>query len=218
MIDCTAEMKNDRKVGRPAKDDISGSFDMRRTILQASKPLFIDSPYEKVSMRKVAKLSGVSPALVSYYFINKEGVYEAFLHELAQEQRKIFIDYKISQPGNIFETVFNTHCYLINKEPGVIKLVFRSFLTDNTFEKDMIHKFLIEPSVKFLRSILTHNNSHQESFFDGFLPGLMFTTALWQFVDPESREKLFSETFEEDMRKSIASMATDFLPQSSKKK
>lgn len=210
MIECTPEIKNDRKVGRPLKNSHDDSLDMRHKILQTSKRIFFKLAFEKVSMRMIAKHSDVSPALVAYYFISKEGLYEAVLNDIVEGQKRALYDFKLVPKNNAFETILDAHLYLIKKDPGVQKIIFRGFLSENIYEKQMIHEFLMEPSKKFISQLIDIKCAEQGAAFVGFMPGLVFTTALWQCLDLENRDKVFPGSFEEDMKKSVESIGHSF--------
>lgn len=47
----------------------------RKKILKVTTDLFSQLPYNKVTIRKIAQNSNVSPSLVLYYFVSKEDLY-----------------------------------------------------------------------------------------------------------------------------------------------
>ncbi|MZD04748.1 TetR family transcriptional regulator [Streptomyces sp. SID5785] len=63
-----------RRRGRPAGSEASGA---RERILGAARDEFAARGYEKTSVRGIAKVAGVDPALVHHYFGTKEQVFGA---------------------------------------------------------------------------------------------------------------------------------------------
>ena len=199
-----------RRVGRPFKNDLVDNVDKRKLILKKSRQLFLDLPYEKVSIRKIAKASNVSPGLICYYFINKEGVFAAFLEDMALEQQDRFFEYNPSTHGNNMTSLMDAHLALMRQEPNVVKLFYKAFATDNESERSMIIDHFIRPNDEFIKSKLHPKKSKQEAMYAGFMPGLMFTSALMQCLDEENRDKIFPLNFEMDLRRSIHNMNCDF--------
>lgn len=69
--------------GRRPGGGVSG----RGALLAAAQKLFARSGFAGASLREVAREAGVAPALVCQLFGSKEGLYDALLDHLAEEQR-----------------------------------------------------------------------------------------------------------------------------------
>ncbi|MDK2777351.1 MAG: TetR/AcrR family transcriptional regulator [Pseudomonadota bacterium] len=78
--------------GRPR-----GESDNRQQLLQAARQLFTRLPYQRVSVRMVAREAGVDPALVRYYFGSKGGLLETMLRETIAPAVQAF-RHALSQP------------------------------------------------------------------------------------------------------------------------
>ncbi|MET7934855.1 TetR family transcriptional regulator [Streptomyces sp. NPDC005322] len=50
----------------------------------AARELFSELGYEGTTIRAIARRAGVDPALVHYFFVNKERVFEAVVHDATQ--------------------------------------------------------------------------------------------------------------------------------------
>lgn len=73
-----------RRPGRPASDPKTAAG-VREALLDAAEGLFGTRGYAAVSVREVARRAGVTPAMVHYYFGDKNGLYQAmFDHLLAK--------------------------------------------------------------------------------------------------------------------------------------
>jgi len=58
-----------------------GETQSRQAILQSARDLFAEQGYAGTTVRAIARSAGVDPALVHYFFANKEGVYEAVVQD-----------------------------------------------------------------------------------------------------------------------------------------
>lgn len=65
--------------GRPPSE---ATRDVRLELLRAARDLFLDRSYREVSLRELAAAVGVSPAMVRYYFGDKQGLYVAMLRDV----------------------------------------------------------------------------------------------------------------------------------------
>src|SRR5215472_2520174 len=69
------------KAGRPpAERDLA----VRQQLLASARALFAKHGYDAVSIRTLAEAAQVNPAMISYYFDNKQGLYEAMLADTFQ--------------------------------------------------------------------------------------------------------------------------------------
>lgn len=57
---------------------------MRQQLLAAARSLFAKHGYDAVSTRALAEAAQVNPAMISYYFDGKQGLYEAMLADTFQ--------------------------------------------------------------------------------------------------------------------------------------
>lgn len=80
--DAAPRAKAPRRGRRPG-GEVSG----RGALLAAAQKLFSRSGFAGASLREVAREAEVAPALVCQLFGSKEGLYDALLDHLAQEQR-----------------------------------------------------------------------------------------------------------------------------------
>ena len=69
------------KAGRPpAERDVA----VRQQLLSAARNLFAKHGYDAVSTRALAEAAQVNPAMINYYFDNKQGLYEAVIADTVQ--------------------------------------------------------------------------------------------------------------------------------------
>ena len=77
---------NAARRSRPTREPAKGPEAKRRLILDAARSLFIREGYENVSLRRIARRTGYSPAALYRYFESKD----AILRELRREGRELF--------------------------------------------------------------------------------------------------------------------------------
>lgn len=68
----------EKTIGRPKK---SFQTDIRQRLFDAAKELFGQNGYESVSTRQIAQAANTTPAMIRYYFANKQGLYFCILTE-----------------------------------------------------------------------------------------------------------------------------------------
>jgi AcrR family transcriptional regulator len=66
-----------RRVGRPRSGE--GAEDLRRRLVEVARGLFTRRGFGEVGIREIAREAGVTPGMISYYFGDKQGLYEAML-------------------------------------------------------------------------------------------------------------------------------------------
>ncbi|NYE96695.1 AcrR family transcriptional regulator [Psychromicrobium silvestre] len=70
-------MSTANSLGNSKRGRRRGSEDTRELILTAARGLFAESGFDAVSIRQIARLAGVDPALIHHYFSSKDELFEA---------------------------------------------------------------------------------------------------------------------------------------------
>ncbi len=90
-------------VGRPRKMD--GASVTPDRILDAAEDLFSKRGFDGVTMREVAELANVDPALSHYYFATKQGLFDAVLERRAElvfsERMEVFDQYEATHGDKV---------------------------------------------------------------------------------------------------------------------
>lgn len=68
-----------QKKSQPGRPAGRNADQVRRALLDAASQLFLRYEFKAVSVRKIAALAGVNPAMVHYYFGDKQGLYLAMV-------------------------------------------------------------------------------------------------------------------------------------------
>ena len=72
-----AATRQKRSPGRPP----AGAADLRQSLLDAARRLFLAKGFGNVGTRELAREAGVSPAMIPYYFGDKKGLYDALIED-----------------------------------------------------------------------------------------------------------------------------------------
>ena len=83
-----------RPRGRPAE---AAEEDVRAALMTAARQLFLKYGFAKVTARQIAAVAGTTPAMIHYYFDNKDGLFRAMLEEAVEPLRHLLAD--VLRPG-----------------------------------------------------------------------------------------------------------------------
>lgn len=75
-----------RGPGRPRKSEADPA--MRERLLKLAEQMFAEQGYDGVSLRDLADKAGLTPAMIHYYFQNKDGLYSAMLEDVTSRLLK----------------------------------------------------------------------------------------------------------------------------------
>ncbi len=73
--------KDTEKKTSPGRPDAASSTDVRSGILETAEDFFATKGYAATSVREIAERAGVNPAMIHYYFGNKESLLKAVLEK-----------------------------------------------------------------------------------------------------------------------------------------
>jgi TetR/AcrR family transcriptional regulator len=128
-----------RKPGRPAKS--SQESDRREALLDAAEFLFARQGLSGTSIREVAELSNSNPALVHYYFGNKQALVIAVMERVMEPMAKAMQSLG-ALPGNPLENVVRLMIQTMQKHPALPQLMVREvFLPGGVLQEYFIEHF-----------------------------------------------------------------------------
>ena len=110
--------------GRPSGDDGRA---VRTQLLEAAKELFAELGFRGVSLRRVAKAAGATPAMIHYYFGDKHGLFRALIVEMF-EPRLTSLESRASEHRISLEQFVSTYIAMFRAHPWIPRLVFREVL------------------------------------------------------------------------------------------
>lgn len=80
-INNSKDNTQNRHIGRPTK---SSDTNIHQHLITAAFELFADNKYNQVSTRKISLAANTTPAMIRYYFQNKEGLFHAAMSQYRQ--------------------------------------------------------------------------------------------------------------------------------------
>jgi TetR/AcrR family transcriptional regulator len=131
-----------RRPGRPSSAE-SGA-DVRRKLIATSQRLFAEKGFGEVGLREIAQAAGVTPAMISYYFGDKAGLYEAvFVETLEAFLGRIQSTAAESAPSGLpLERFLGIYFQTMMEQPWLPNLLLREVATrDSPFRKLFVERF-----------------------------------------------------------------------------
>lgn len=128
-----------RRPGRPPQEADS---QVRGALLEAARTLFLRYGFRAVSSRQVAAAAGANPAMIHYYFGDKEGLYRAML-EAAIAPVVSRIGAMLGDPAAVdLEAFLRTYMRTLAANPWIPGLIVREVLSpDGHFRQMFIRDF-----------------------------------------------------------------------------
>lgn len=210
-----------RKPGRPLKSLNSDEKNQsRRALLQAARYLFSKGPYAKVSTRKIAEKAGVNPALIRYYFINKEGLYQQMLVGLAEELQQSIMSSDWTEEISPIGPIIRSYMTMFENEPGITKLIFRELMLNDDGSRSKIIDLVIRPDKEFLLKFIQapHFKPLKPDVNPMFLMMHIMGSTIMPYLMKEAieevdREPLTEEKFEQMLQHNIKFIESAFIDQ-----
>ncbi len=139
--------------GRPKQE--ADSADVRAALLDAARRLFSERGFHEVSTREIAREAQANPAMIRYYFEDKEGLYKAMLQQVFQ---RLLAGVGELAAGTRDESpiaeVLNLYARTLFRDPWIPRLLIREVLSDGApFREEFIEQFA-RPASKLLPELL----------------------------------------------------------------
>jgi len=128
--------KQARGPGRPANKP--GRTDRRKALIDAAASLFASRGFDSVSVREVAEEAGVTPAMISYYFKDKQGLQRAVLESGLDHLLEAVSAIGERDDKSIMDEFISTYIQAINDDPWIPQLMVREVLSRDTPYRDVI--------------------------------------------------------------------------------
>jgi TetR/AcrR family transcriptional regulator len=123
-------------MARPKTDDPEA----RAKILAAAEELFAARGFAGTSVRDIARSAGVNPAMIHYYFGNKEALYHAIIESAASTIRTLLIT-ATSNARTLEETLnqfVRGYANYIFSHPNLARVLHRELLAGGAYLKQMM--------------------------------------------------------------------------------
>jgi TetR/AcrR family transcriptional regulator len=125
-----------RRVGRPRAGE--GAEDLRRRLVEVARGLFVRRGFGEVGIREIAREAGVTPGMISYYFGDKQGLYEAMFSSVFEELLARVRELASQAPGDDgpLAALIRVYVSTIGAQPWLPGLVLREVLTGDSALRD----------------------------------------------------------------------------------
>ncbi|OAN18549.1 hypothetical protein A3K86_06580 [Photobacterium jeanii] len=159
----------------------------RKKILSSATALFASSAYNKVTIRKIADMAGVSPSLIIYYFISKENLYCQVFEEFFPEIECVIKQLK--QQDNIsLPLIVNSYVDILRQNALIPVLLHRELLSlSETEAKNRLTNKLLKTHKKSLITLLKKlpecNEGNQNYFYT-----IVMSLATYPFISEYTSE------------------------------
>lgn len=128
-----------RRPGRPCGNKNLNYVEL----IKAAQQLFLEQPYDKVTVRKIAAIAKVDIALVSYYFGSKEGLYRTIIRnvyaEVLADLRQIRHNPSPSSIDELCQISFD----LYETNPGIHELIFNTLMYNSGPSREFLKKDIL---------------------------------------------------------------------------
>ena len=167
-----------KKPGRP-----KGQKDARESLLKTASALFAERGADAVSVREIAHEAGVSPAMVNYYFADKQGLMRAVL-ERGLDGLLAVIEGMGEVKGQSFTRQFiDGYLSALFEDPSLPHLMVREVLSGNETYREVIRERFTNKALALVPSRI--GNDVQNRYLRNDLdPRLMMLSLLGMCIFP----------------------------------
>ncbi len=132
-----------RRVGRPRAGERAD--DLRRRLVEVARGLFARRGFGEVGIREIARAADVTPGMISYYFGDKQGLYEAMLASVFDDmigRVRELAAHPQNAAGAPLESLIRLYVSTIASQPWLPALLLREVLTgDSAIRARFVHRF-----------------------------------------------------------------------------
>lgn len=178
-------------MGRPSEQS---RREVRGCLGTAARELFARHGFEAVSLKQVAEAAGVTPAMVHYYFGDKQGLWLAVLEDYLEEALggMLAARAQIEGPGGL-DVYLARHSELLSRQPWVAPLLFRELILGGGPSADFVRRFPAQLR-DLLRSAVQHAKRRGEiarELDSDLLVLSLLSAAVFPFLVRPMAERLF---------------------------
>ena len=132
-----------RKPGRPRGEDAAA---LRESLLDAATELAVERGFEAVGLREIADRAGASPGMISYYFGDRDGLYESLFERAFSrmaDQVEALVSSSDARDADIDELT-RVHVTALSRDPWIPQLLAREVLAKHTRMRELFSKRVSE--------------------------------------------------------------------------
>lgn len=179
-------MKTQKKTkpGRPAgrQPDV-----VRNALLHAAQELFAQRDFEAVSIRQISAKAGVNPAMVHYYFGDKQGLYTTLVQESLAPLLDALDAWQKERPKfSALEDFFQRYIRILAQNPWLPNLVVREVLYGRSGFREIFLRRFASRVGKALPELIRHEQHDLGQLREDLDPALaslsLLSLAIFPFV------------------------------------
>lgn len=141
-----------RHIGRPTK---SSDSNIRQHLMTVAFELFADNDYNQVSTRKIALAANTTPAMIRYYFQNKEGLFHAAMSQYRQPMLDTLKQHVAKPTLKNLHAVFLLYYTTVQEHKSLHHIIRRNMVSnDNPQIKAHIIQEGPQQSFKLIKTML----------------------------------------------------------------
>ena len=204
-------MSNLKKIGRPQKSE-----DKRGKLMKAAKKLFVESDYDKVSIRSIATHAGVDSALIRYYFQSKLGLFTEMMREMTAPISAQINSLSQSVDSDSASELMTTYYRVMSHNPDFPKLIFKIASMPQTAKnqelKDILHHVLDPKNMKLFK-LMHQKGLLQEGVDPISMEVSFFSMMIFPFLMPEFLKQSLQITITPEFMAHMALQNSQLLKQ-----
>ncbi|CAM2938989.1 TetR/AcrR family transcriptional regulator [Moritella viscosa] len=142
-----------RHIGRPKK---SSDTNIRQHLMTVAFDLFAKNEYNQISTRKIAAEANTTPAMIRYYFQNKEGLFHAAMEQYRQPMVDVLRKNAANPSLQNLHDIFLLFYTAVQENQSLHHIIKRNMVSDDNPQiKAHIIKEGPQRSFKFIKTMLT---------------------------------------------------------------
>jgi AcrR family transcriptional regulator len=133
-----------RRAGRPARGEVDA--DVREALLEAAAMLFAERGSDAVGIRELGRAARVTPAMIAYYFGDKQGLLTAVAERAFERFLARVRELAGALDGRAFApALIELYIDVIGREPWIALFVMREVLSrDGPLRRSFVKRFAAE--------------------------------------------------------------------------
>lgn len=183
--------------GRPINFDKQAL--QKAKLLASAELLLAEKSYANISIRELAKHSGVNSAMISYYFTNKEGLFVALLDEMSTKHFTVM--HSITQTADPIKAFIETILSMLNKHNGLARLIHQEFLAGNAPGSSRLSELFIDrfprKMADFIPELIKNNTSITDDRKAKYVAFSLVTMLITPFIHKSIRQQAWQISDEE---------------------
>ena len=125
-----------RRPGRPRKNEEQGA-DVRDRLLASATELAVEQGFESCGLREIAARAEVSSGMISYYFNDRQGLYEAMVQrafDRIADQIRDLVAKTADDDGDRLSELVRIQVEALSADPWLPKLLLREMLANQDLD------------------------------------------------------------------------------------